>query len=199
MDPGYVIVLLSLVTPGGADVAPAPWIAGLGVAAARHEVQAPARLPEEPPTQPATPQPVKPQAEPAEPTPAPASPAPPPGTPVGEGERKESPPAAEQAAAAPLDLKMLEQQLRNTKAIGFFTKISLKNKVDDLLDDFGDYYGGKVKITLTTLRRSYELLIMKVLSLLQDEDPTLARAIVASREAIWAMLTDPGKFATLRG
>jgi hypothetical protein len=194
MDLGYAIVLMWLVTPGGADVAPAPRIAGLDVAAARHEAQAPAKLPEKPPTGPATPQPAEPQAEPATPTPTPPT-----GMPVAEGERKESPPAAEQAAAAPLDLKMLEQQLRNTKAIGFFTKISLKNKVDDLLDDFGDYYGGRRKITLTNLRRSYELLIMKVLSLLQDEDPTLARAIVASREAIWAMLADPGKFATLRG
>jgi hypothetical protein len=50
---------------------------------------------------------------------------------------------------------------------------------------------------MTVLRRSYELLIMKVLSLLQDEDPTLASAIVSSREAIWRLLADPKAFATL--
>jgi len=48
------------------------------------------------------------------------------------------------------------------------------------------------------LRRSYDLLLMKVLSLLQDEDQKLARAIVASREAIWDLLADPKKFATLQ-
>ena len=50
---------------------------------------------------------------------------------------------------------------------------------------------------LAELRQSYDLLIMKVLSLLQDSDPVLARDIVTSREAIWSLLADPAKFATL--
>jgi hypothetical protein len=41
--------------------------------------------------------------------------------------------------------------------------------------------------------------MMKVLSLLQDEDPGLAMAIVSSRAAIWDLLADPVKFATLKG
>jgi hypothetical protein len=41
------------------------------------------------------------------------------------------------------------------------------------------------------------LLLLKVLSLLQDSDPELASAIVASREAIWGILADPKKFATI--
>ena len=52
---------------------------------------------------------------------------------------------------------------------------------------------------MTQLRRSYDLLLMKVLSLLQDADQKLASAIVASREAIWGLLADPKKFATLEG
>jgi carbon monoxide dehydrogenase subunit G len=36
-----------------------------------------------------------------------------------------------------------------------------------------------------------------VLSLLRDADPALAAAIVASREAIWAILADPKKFAAI--
>jgi hypothetical protein len=32
---------------------------------------------------------------------------------------------------------------------------------------------------------------------LQDSDPELASAIVASREAIWGILSDPKKFATI--
>jgi hypothetical protein len=38
--------------------------------------------------------------------------------------------------------------------------------------------------------------MMKVLSLLQDEDQKLA-SVVSSREAIWDFLADPKKFATL--
>jgi hypothetical protein len=107
---------------------------------------------------------------------------------------------AQPALAAPLtlDLTALKAQLRETKAIGVFTKISLKNQVDDLLDQFRDYYLGKAKITMPELRRSYDMLLMKLLSLLQDSDQRLASAIVSSREAIWGLLSDPKKFATLQ-
>jgi hypothetical protein len=99
--------------------------------------------------------------------------------------------------AAPLDLTALETRLKETKAIGVFTKITLKNQVDDLLDQFRAYYQGQLKTTLAELRQPYDRLLLKVLSLLQDGDPELARAVVASREAIWSILADPAKFATL--
>jgi hypothetical protein len=100
-------------------------------------------------------------------------------------------------AAPPLDLTSLETQLKETKAIGLMTKITLKNQVDDLLNQFRAFYAGKLKTTLAELRRPYDLLVLKVLSLLQDSDPALASAIVASREAIWGILSDPVKFATI--
>ena len=106
-------------------------------------------------------------------------------------------PEVAQQKTPPLDLASLEQRLKDTKAIGVLTKISLKNQVDDLLSQFRAFYQGKLKITLAELRRSYDLLLLKVLSLLQDSDPTLASTIVASREAIWALLSDPAKFATI--
>ena len=97
----------------------------------------------------------------------------------------------------PLDLASLEQRLKDTKAIGVLTKITLKNQVDDLLNQFRAYYEGKLKTTLAELRRPYDLLVLKVLALLQDSDPALAAAIVASREAIWGILADPAKFAKI--
>ena len=121
-----------------------------------------------------------------------------------------SPSSAEQArkkeSAAPgpgkpeappsLDLVSLEQRLRDTKAIGVFTKISLKNQVDDLLTQFRAFHQGGAGV-LTELREKYNLLLLKVLSLLQGSDPVLAQAIASSREAIWGLLADPAKFATL--
>ena len=98
---------------------------------------------------------------------------------------------------APLDLASLEQRLRDTKAIGVFTKISLKNQVDDLLGQFRAFHEGRSGVLLTGLREEYNLLLLKVLSLLQDSDPGLAQAVAASREAIWGLLADPVKFATL--
>lgn len=75
-----------------------------------------------------------------------------------------------------------------------FTKIALKNEVDDLLKKFRAYYKRQSRATLADLRRPYDMLLLKVLSLLQDSDPPLARDIVASREAIWGILADPQKF-----
>jgi len=45
--------------------------------------------------------------------------------------------------------------------------------------------------------RGATLLLMKVLSLLQDKDDKLASAMASSREAIWGLLSDPKKFANL--
>jgi hypothetical protein len=91
----------------------------------------------------------------------------------------------------------LEQRLRDTKAIGVFTKLSLKNQVDDLLTQFRAFHQGRAGAVLTELRERYNLLLLKVLSLLQGSDPVLAQAIAGSREAIWGLLADPAKFATL--
>ena len=134
------------------------------------------------------------------------------GTPAAKAPAKAAPPASAaqpptkkdivaQAAgtpkSAPLDLTSLETRLKETEAIGVMTKIALKNQVDDLLDQFRAFYSGKLKTTLAELRRPYDLLVLKVLSLLQDSDPSLAAAIAASREAIWGILSDPKKFATI--
>jgi len=78
------------------------------------------------------------------------------------------------------------------------TKLSLKNQVDDLVDQFRAYHQGQRK-NLSDLRQPYDLLLMKVLTLLQDGDPALAREISASREALWSILADRSKFSTMIG
>jgi hypothetical protein len=104
---------------------------------------------------------------------------------------------SKQKASPPLDLVTLETRLKATRAIGEFAKIVLRSQVDDLLSQFRAFHQGKLKTTLAELRRPYDLLVLKVLSLLQDNDPSLAAALVASREAIWAILADPLKFAAI--
>jgi len=125
---------------------------------------------------------------------APATPAP---SEPPQAKKSPEPGPSKQAATPALDLKSLEKRLRETTAIGVFTKLALKNQVDDLLDRFRAFHQRKGGTNLAELRQSYDLLIMKVLSLLQDSDAALARDIVASREAIWSLLADPAKFATL--
>ncbi len=110
-------------------------------------------------------------------------------------------PAGSDAAAARSavpDLAVLEQRLRDTRAIGVFTKLSLKNQVDDLLGRFRAAYRAHTPIPTSDLRQRYDLLILKVVTLLQDDDPELARSISFSREALWGILSDPEKFAKIQ-
>jgi hypothetical protein len=108
-----------------------------------------------------------------------------------------TPPFVKAAVAPPLDLKSLETRLKETKAIGVFTKLALKNQIDDLLARFRAFYQGQIKISLSELRRSFDMLVLKTLALLQDADAPLAAALASSRESIWGFLSDRTKFATL--
>ena len=56
-----------------------------------------------------------------------------------------SAPAAKAEAPSSLDLKSLETRLKETKAIGVFTKLALKNQIDELLDRFRSYYQGQLE------------------------------------------------------
>jgi hypothetical protein len=204
-----VEVLLVLLMAGCAEVTPAP--SGSGSA-----VPGPAPAPEVAPTAlvPAPPAPVPPAAvdtpqDHARGTSVTGTGSPPVKSPVkglAAPAAATAPPVPAAAPAAlprndqappPLDLVALEARLRGTKAIGMFTKIALKSQVDDLLDQFRDHYSGRAQTSLVALRQPYDRLLLKVLALLQDGDPDLARAVVASREPMWDFLADPARFATL--
>ena len=94
----------------------------------------------------------------------------------------------------PLDVAALKLRLRDTNAIGVLTKLALKNQVDDLLKQFRSHYLSGQKTSVANLRQPYDLLVLKVLALIQDGDPLLARTISGSREAIWGILADPEQF-----
>ena len=94
----------------------------------------------------------------------------------------------------PLDVEALKTRLRDTQAIGVFTKLALKNQMDDLLEQFRVHYQSGQKTGVASLRQPYDMLVLKVLSLVQDGDPSLARTIAGSREAIWGILADKEKF-----
>ena len=155
--------------PSPAPAIPSPPVAATGAVSGQNPADAPVAA-----RRPAPPKPPAPAPKPASVAAAPPAAPPPPA----------------------LNLASLEQRLRDTHAIGVFTKLSLKNQVDDLLDQFRAFYRGQIP-PLTALRQRYDLLMLKVLSLLQDSDPPLANDIVASREAIWGILRDPAKFATI--
>ena len=209
----YPAVLLVLLSAGCASVTPPqPQVAATQPASPKPEATkpadgaVPAATPEPAASQPVASQPAATPVATSAPQPARAAVTPPRARtsvpqPVGKDAAPIAPAAATSraAAAAPtLDLDALKARLRATKAIGVFTKISLKNKVDDLMKQFTEHYQGS-KPPLAELRLSYDLLMMKVLSLLQDGDQTLASEVLSSREAIWALLADEKKFFALQG
>jgi len=108
--------------------------------------------------------------------------------------KNDDPPAVARPAEPPLDMEALKARLRDTNAIGVFTKLALKNQVDDLLKQFRAHYLNGQKTSVAALRQAYDMLVLKVLALIQDSDPSLARTISGSREAIWGILADPEKF-----
>jgi hypothetical protein len=106
-------------------------------------------------------------------------------------------PAATVNGPPTLRLTDLEQRLRDTHAIGVFTKLSLKNQIDDLLGQLHAYQLKQTGTSLPQLRQRYDQLLQKVIGLLQGGDASLARDISSSREAIWSILVDPARTSQL--
>lgn len=199
-EPGATTPPLSIDTPGGSVIIerlpPLPEVVPEVPVATAPPIIPAAPLPEtvatvKPVT--AAPAPVGPVAAPDKTT---AKPPVKPAAPVVRAPTPQKPVTAT-ARAATLDLDALEQRLKNTDAIGVFTKIALKNQVDDLLKRFKAYHDSDGKTALAQLRQSYDQLLLKVNDVLKNGDPALAGEIMGSREAIWGVLSDPVKFAKL--
>lgn len=106
-------------------------------------------------------------------------------------------PGAEGHATPAQDLSLsgLEQRVRDTHAISVFQKLALQKEVDDLLAKFRQAHAGG-SAELAKLRRPYDRLLGNLQSQL-ERDPQLANEISASREAIWEVLSDRTRFASL--
>jgi len=108
-------------------------------------------------------------------------------------------PVAAIPVEATLDLDKLGTRLRQTKAIGLFTKLELKSQVEDLLDEMEEYHESKSSLDLEQLEEHFNLLVMKLLLLLQDDDPQLHKEIARSRPVLWSTLADPNQFSSMKG
>jgi hypothetical protein len=114
-----------------------------------------------------------------------------------DGKKPAETPAPADAVVKEYDINALVTRLRGTSAIGFFTKLALKNQIDDLLDSFRRFHAHEEARPLEDLRDQFNLLLMKVMTLLQDGDPALGQEIAKGREILWGKLADPGEFTRL--
>ena len=93
-----------------------------------------------------------------------------------------------------VNLEGLRSSLRETNAIGFTTKLSLRRELDLLLESFGDYHDGRGDQTLLSLRERFSTLLASTLSLLREDDPKLFRKLEAARDDLWLIVSAPEKF-----
>jgi hypothetical protein len=140
------------------------------------------------------PEPTAPPSAPEPPAPVARPAAPPPGAP--ELPAAGPPPAPAPPAEPSLSLEELGQRIKQTPAIGTFSKLSLKNDLDDLVDGLRAYHEHK-EGNLGDLHQRYEALVLKILVLLEPDEPELAQALGRSRERVWKRLVDPVEFAKL--
>ncbi|HEY5627640.1 MAG TPA: hypothetical protein VIR79_06820 [Nitrospira sp.] len=95
------------------------------------------------------------------------------------------------------DLDALVDRVSNSKSLGFFTKISLKQDIDRLLESIRDLHGGRGEGSLEQARERYDAMVHKLIILLQDKDKELAMSIDDGRDKLWSILADKKKFAEI--
>ena len=93
-----------------------------------------------------------------------------------------------------INLDGLRSSLRETDAIGFTTKLSLKHDLDTLLESFHEYHQGKSEETLPTLRERFAELLSATLAMLKDDDPKLFRRLWDAQGHLWLTVSDPVQF-----
>jgi hypothetical protein len=89
-----------------------------------------------------------------------------------------------------VDFETLEKRIRKTNAIGGFAKLKLSSDTNKMVADLKTYHAGDSPHTLEQHREQYDLLYMKVVSQVQDQDPELYHQLCNAWEPLWAELQD---------
>ncbi len=94
------------------------------------------------------------------------------------------------ASPSGIDLDTLTERLKQTPAIGVFTKLAIRSDIMDLKDEITDYRQKSVlQSKLEEVRSRFDGLLMKIVALLED-DPGLSRDLYTARESIWKSLLE---------
>jgi hypothetical protein len=105
-------------------------------------------------------------------------------------------PSDDSDSGGDFDLEALVDRISHSKALGFFTKLSLKLDIDGFLKMVQEYHDKEgADDSLEQLHERYDVMVHKLVALLQDEDEELVESIENGRDKLWAMLADAKKFA----
>ena len=87
-----------------------------------------------------------------------------------------------------VSMEVLKQRLKNSNAIGMFSKLEIRSDIVGLADDIHRYRTqGVLESRLGEVRNDFDGLIVKIVKML-EADPVLSRDIYAGRESIWSSL-----------
>ena len=105
----------------------------------------------------------------------------------------DKPPATPEPAiaetGADFGVEDLVERVKQTDAIGVFTKLAIRSEALDLIDMVKRHRQNAAGFTLARLRSGFDGLLLKVLALL-DGDPGLAQVIYQAREQLWQSLLE---------
>jgi len=97
-----------------------------------------------------------------------------------------------------VDLQMLTAGLRETKAIGKLTKLRLRNDINKILRSFERLHDSNSRFTLDQLEEQYHLLLMRIATLIHDDDLLLHQQLCNAWVRIWIDLKNPDSFRQMR-
>ncbi|HKI61830.1 MAG TPA: hypothetical protein VKA31_06005 [Mariprofundaceae bacterium] len=96
--------------------------------------------------------------------------------------------ADEAEKKAGINLDMLIKRLKQTPAIGVFTKLAIRGDILDLKDEIQSYkQKSMLQSKLDDIRARFDGLLIKIMALLQA-DPALSKDLYTARESIWKSL-----------
>jgi len=88
------------------------------------------------------------------------------------------------------DVEALKDRLKNTRAIGIFTKLAIRSDIMDLVTEIAMYRKQSLlPERMPQVRSSFEGLILKIMALLEG-DPALSRDLYTNRELLWKNLLE---------
>jgi len=102
----------------------------------------------------------------------------------------EAKPEKAKAEQITVDIETLKTRLKETDAIGVFTKLAIRSDIVDLVDEINRHRKqSKLELKMAEMRAHFDGLLLKIVALLEG-DPVLSRDLYVSRESIWKSLLE---------
>ena len=88
------------------------------------------------------------------------------------------------------NLDILIARLKETDALGVFTKLALKGDVEEIIEMAHEYQSLAALPELQSAREQFDGLVLKTITLLNDKDPNLAADIYQARDLVWESILE---------